>query len=94
MTNDRLTLSLLGFGVFPPLIDLIVKVSILLVLACTIHAVLGRRLVLIRSGLWNAVLLAVLILPAACLGLPRFRVAWLPAWESSANSQRPVALTR
>ena len=49
-------------------VDMIVNVTILILLACATHALIGRRRVLIRSGLWNAVLLAAILQPAACWG--------------------------
>ena len=62
----------------------IVNLTILLLLACAAHAILGRRRVLIRSGLWNAVLLASILQPVVMLGLPRLRIACLPSREVSA----------
>ncbi len=60
-----------------PTIAMLARVTILLVLALTIHALLGRRRALIRSGLWNAVLLALLLQPVMTLALPRLRIAVL-----------------
>ena len=92
MTSDWLTVHGTGFGVLQPLLPLMVKVSILLVLACTVHATLGRRRVLIRSGLWNAVLLAAVLLPIESLSLPRYHVAWLAPSESIATAEQQIAL--
>ena len=59
----------------------IVNLTILFLLACAAHAILGRRRALIRSGLWNAVLLASILQPVVMLGLPRLRIACLPSRE-------------
>ena len=61
--------------------DVIVKGTLLFLLAMAAHAILGRRHALIRSALWNAVLLTAILQPAVTLGLPRFRIACLPAPE-------------
>ena len=60
-----------------------VDATVLLALAWGAHAVLGRRRALVRSGLWNAVLLALVLQPALTLTLPRVHVACLPAREST-----------
>src|ERR1700677_4833100 len=60
-------------------VDVTVKVTLLFLLAMATHAMLGRRRALIRSALWNAVLLASILQPAVTLGLPRLRIACLPA---------------
>ena len=62
----------------------IVNLTILFLLACAAHAILGRRRALIRSGLWNAVLLASILQPVVMLGLPRLRIACLPSGDVSA----------
>jgi hypothetical protein len=66
---------------WPPLIDVIARVTILYLLACAFHCILGRRRALVRSALWNAVLLAAILQSAAALGLPRLRIACLSAEE-------------
>ena len=92
MMNDWLSSSRAEIHVLAFFADVVVKVSILLLLAWATHAILGRRRVLIRSGLWNAVLLAAILQPAAILALPRLRVACLSASELSPNAARtPVA---
>ena len=70
---------LTGNPVWVLAVDVIVRVTILFLIACATHAILGRRRALVRSGLWNAVLLAAMLLPAVALGLPRFRIACLSA---------------
>jgi beta-lactamase regulating signal transducer with metallopeptidase domain len=62
--------------------DLAVKTTILLGLVLVVHLLLGHRRVLFRSGLWNAALVALLVLPAFTLALPRLRVDWLPVREN------------
>src|SRR5262249_41762929 len=59
-------------------------ITILLVLAWAIHAALGRGCVLVRSGLWSAVLLASIAVPALAPGLPRISLACLPTPEGTA----------
>ena len=52
--------------------------TVLLALAWGAHAVLGRRRASFRSGLWNAVLLALVLLPALALTLPGFTLPASP----------------
>lgn len=59
-------------------LDLAAKATALLVVAFLSHAALGRRRVLVRSALWNACLVGLLLLPAASLAFPRLIVT-LPA---------------
>jgi beta-lactamase regulating signal transducer with metallopeptidase domain len=66
--------------------------SILVLLACLVHAALGRRRALIRSGLWNAVLLALILQPACALGLPRLRIACLPVRGAIGEARLPAGL--
>ncbi len=67
-------------------------ITVLLASVWAVHAVLGRRRVLVRSGLWNAVLLASIALPALALGLPRMRMACLPAPATMAAAAGPAGL--
>ena len=64
-----------------PVIDVIARITILYFLACAFHCILGRRRALVRSALWNAVLLAAILQSAAVLGLPRLRIVCLSAEE-------------
>ena len=57
---------------------LLVKVTLLLVAALSFDAVLRRRWVLTTAALWNAVLLALLILPVATVAQFRFELPLLP----------------
>jgi hypothetical protein len=77
-----------GNPMWAPVIDVIARVTILYFLACAFHCILGRRRALVRSALWNAVLLAAILQSAAALGLPRLRIACLSAIA------RPVTLVR
>ena len=43
-------------------------------LAMLLHVLLGRRRPLSRSGLWNALLAGLVVLPVATLAFPRLRV--------------------
>ncbi len=81
--NDSIgTESLVG-TLFALTLDVGVKSTVLLVLAAAIHAALGRRRALVRSALWNASLVGLLVIPAASWGLPRLRVAVLPEPRSA-----------
>jgi hypothetical protein len=70
-----------GNPMWAPVIDVIARVTILYLLACATHCILGRRRALVRSALWNSVLLAAILQSAAALGLPRLRIACLSAEE-------------
>jgi len=78
-------------------VDLVAKTTLLLLLVLVAHILLGHRRVLIRSGLWNAALVALLVLPALTLALPHLRVDWLPAVGLSSvqaqarSDDRPVS---
>ena len=60
-------------------IDVVLKATIVLALAYAVHAGLGRGRALARSALWDATLVALLLLPLASLAFPRLRIAVLPA---------------
>ncbi len=55
--------------------DLVVRSSVLILLAFALHALLGRRRVLIRSVVWNATLVGLLLLPVAMIRFPRILLA-------------------
>jgi hypothetical protein len=59
--------------------DLLLRATIVLLLAYVVQALLGRRHALARSSLRNATLVALVFLPVAGLWLPRVSVAVLPA---------------
>ena len=54
--------------------DVALKATILLALGYTVHAMLGRGRALARSALWNAMLIALIVLPLVSLMFPRLRV--------------------
>ena len=59
-------------------LDLVVKSTLLILLAIGAAAILGRGRILLRTAMWNACLLGLLVLPATSIGLPRLRLAILP----------------
>ncbi len=69
--------------------DVAVKATVLCLMAIVCDRLVLRRWVLIRSALWNAGLVALLLLPCATAAFPRFRIPVLPPGQS----QHPVART-
>ena len=67
-------------------LDLALRVTALLVLTLTLHALLGPRRSLIRSALWHACLVGLLILPLASIATPRLRIACLPTASDRASA--------
>ncbi len=55
-------------------LDVILKATALLVLALAAHLALGRRRALVRSALWNACLIGLILMPASSLAFPRLRI--------------------
>ena len=55
-------------------LDVLLKATALLVLALAAHLALGRRRALVRSALWNACLIGLILLPASSLAFPRLRI--------------------
>ena len=55
-------------------IDATIRATALLALALAAHAALGRSRALVRSALWNACLVGLLLIPASILALPRLVV--------------------
>jgi beta-lactamase regulating signal transducer with metallopeptidase domain/protocatechuate 3,4-dioxygenase beta subunit len=78
--------ALLPFG-----LDLAAKAALVLFAALLVHALLGRRRSLACSALWNATLVALLLLPVACVLLPRWRLTCLPAPPSPSDAAPVVA---
>ena len=74
-------------------LDVSLKSTGLLLAAYLAHLLLGRRRALVRSALWNACLVGLLLLPLASLALPRLRVSIpAPAWQGkSGQAQTPAA---
>jgi beta-lactamase regulating signal transducer with metallopeptidase domain/protocatechuate 3,4-dioxygenase beta subunit/peroxiredoxin len=62
-------------------LDVSVKATALILLVFAAHWALGRRQALIRSALWNALLVGLLLLPAASLAFPRLSVPMPIAWR-------------
>ncbi|WP_422923892.1 carboxypeptidase regulatory-like domain-containing protein [Singulisphaera sp. PoT] len=52
-------------------LDVALKVAVLIGIVYVLHYVLGRSRALVRSALWNACLIGLLLIPAADLALPR-----------------------
>jgi beta-lactamase regulating signal transducer with metallopeptidase domain len=63
------------------LIDLLLKVTLLLVLGLALDLVLRRRRPLAAVTIWNALLAAIVVLPAAHLFLPKTELATALAWR-------------
>ncbi len=64
--------------------DIAIKATALMVVALALNAWLARRGgVLLRSSLWNALLIMLLLLPVTTIGFPRLRVPCLPAGVAS-----------
>lgn len=73
-------------------LDVALKAAALLIPAFALHAALGRRRALVRSALWNACLVGLLLLPAAGPALPRVSLKVLPtpgAIPSAVESPTP-----
>ncbi len=63
-------------------LDVALKATAILMLAFAAHAALSRRRALVRSALWNATLVGLMLLPLASLAFPRLQIAILPARET------------
>ncbi len=60
-------------------LDVALKGTALLLAALVVHALIGRqRHVLTRSAMWNAMLVALVVLPLVAIAFPRLRVPCLP----------------
>ncbi|HEX3450620.1 MAG TPA: M56 family metallopeptidase, partial [Isosphaeraceae bacterium] len=73
-------------------LDLALKATALMTFTFACHGALGRRRALARSALWNACLIGLLLLPAACLAFPRLHVIVAPTrsmrrYETAAPSR-------
>jgi beta-lactamase regulating signal transducer with metallopeptidase domain len=93
-----------GSGTWGLFLDVTAKVTVLYLLAILLHLLLGRLRPLARSGLWNALLAGLVVLPVATLAFPRLRVelpstsasdpleskqANDPTWKTSSSSLNP-----
>jgi beta-lactamase regulating signal transducer with metallopeptidase domain/multidrug efflux pump subunit AcrA (membrane-fusion protein) len=83
------TRALLALG-----IDVALKAAALGLLAFLLHRLLGRRRPLVRSVLWNACLIGLLLLPASAAVFPRFSITCLPETSAVTSPARldPVAM--
>ena len=72
-------------------IDIAIKSSALIVIA-----ILGRWLVartpVVRSAVWNALLVGLILLPFATAAVPQWRIACLPATVESPVEMTPVSM--
>lgn len=69
--------------------DVALKATLIIMLAMVINAVLSKHgRALLRSTMWNALLVGLVLLPLSALSFPRLRVACLPVGE------RPSPATR
>jgi len=69
-------------------LDVALKATVILLLAWSAHLALGRRRALMRSAIWNACLVGLMLLPAVSLALPRLQLVWLPESERATS---PIA---
>ncbi|APW62013.1 carboxypeptidase regulatory-like domain-containing protein [Paludisphaera borealis] len=79
-------------GAVGPLVvafDAIFRATVLLVLAFGAHAALGRSRALVRSALWNACLIGLLLIPASILALPRLVIS-APRLAATPPAAAPV----
>lgn len=60
-------------------LDVAIKAAAAVALAVVAHVALGRRRALVQSAVWNACLVGLLVLPAAAVAFPAWRIACLPA---------------
>jgi len=67
---------------------LVVKATVILVAALGVDALLRRRNVLLCSAMWNAALLAMLVLPIAALALPTVPVPILRSTPTAMAAPR------
>ena len=65
----------------------IIKITCLLIAGLVLDGLMRRKWVLAAAAMWNATLLAILILPVAMLLLPQFRVPLLPSRSRAAPSR-------
>jgi peroxiredoxin len=69
--------------------DVAIKASALLALAFVAHVLLGPRRALVRSAVWNACLIGLLVLVPMSAAVPRLRLAVLPA-SNPAHQDSPT----
>ncbi|HEV8004240.1 MAG TPA: M56 family metallopeptidase, partial [Planctomycetaceae bacterium] len=71
---------------FSMVASLFLKVTMMLAAALLVDALLRRRWVLVTATLWNAVLIALLVLPLATLLAPPLKLPLLPVDSSQASA--------
>jgi len=74
-------------------LDIAFKATILLILAWFLHALAGQRRALLRSALWNACLVGLLLVPLACIAFPRLKLPVLALPANVAASQEDAIRT-
>ncbi len=74
-------------------LDVVVKATVLMAIGFLCHAALGRGRALVRSALWNACLVGLLLLPAASAAFPRVSIPVLPG-PARAGDPIPIAAPR
>ncbi len=91
---DSFGSAIVGTRAASAALDVTLKATALMTLAFACHYALGRRRPLIRSALWNACLVGLLLLPAAGLAFPRMYVTVPPIrnTEVEASPSREAAL--
>ncbi len=72
-------------------LDVALKATGLLAVAVAVHLALGRRRALVRSTLWNACLVALILIPATSLAVPRWTLPIL-APRPTAAQPRPTTV--
>ncbi|MHC5541287.1 hypothetical protein ACYOEI_23960, partial [Singulisphaera rosea] len=70
-------------------LDVALKATTLISLAYGFHWILGRRRALVRSALWNACLVGLLLIPATDLALPRLLIT-VPTERIIAHEAAPI----
>ena len=85
-----------GSTIWGLVLDLSLKVTVLYLVAMLLHLLLGRRRPLSRSGLWNAILAGLIVLPVATLAFPRLQIDFpqTPASDLVESQQANDATTK
>lgn len=78
--------SWLELGSSSEALDLALKSAVVMLLAASVVAALGRASAAWRHLAWFLSVASLLILPALCPSLPTWRVSWLPGWSAAPDS--------
>lgn len=70
--------------------DVIVKATLLLALASIVNGLLRRNSAALRHRIWTCAVIGALLMPTVVSGLPRLRIAILPAPADSATNSSAV----